>query len=111
MTLLSTLLTKTSNESLATYRESRDLQHIVERNFEIIGEALRRLGTHDPTVASQITDSRDIVGLRNVLIHAYDDIDPVRIWKIIEGSVPLLLAELNVLMDRLKASSNESHRL
>lgn len=95
---------KTRHESLATYRQSRDLQQIVERNLEIIGEALGRLSKHDPSIASRITDSREIIGLRNILIHAYDDIDPVRIWRIVDGSVPVLLDELETLMDAVMST-------
>jgi uncharacterized protein with HEPN domain len=64
------ILIKTSGESLATYRQNRDLQQIVERNFEIIGEALGRLRRHDPSIASQISNAAEIIALRNVLIHA-----------------------------------------
>ena len=51
-------------------KRDRRVRQLVERNFEIIGEAVRRLHRHHPTVAERISGYRKIAGLRNVLIHA-----------------------------------------
>ena len=57
------------------YLDNRMLRSAVERQFEIIGEALSQLAKIDPAVAARIPDLRRIVGFRNVLIHGYDRMD------------------------------------
>jgi uncharacterized protein with HEPN domain len=85
---------RTAGETLDGFRQDRDLRQVVERNFEIIGEAVRRLSRLDPETAHRLTDYSQMIAFRNLLIHAYDVIDPVRVWRTIEASVPLLLAEV-----------------
>jgi uncharacterized protein with HEPN domain len=74
----------------------------VERQFEIIGEAMTRLVKHDAAVAQKITDYRKISGFRNALIHGYDSIDDVTSWGIVTIKLPILRAEVDEL---LKGSS------
>ena len=56
------------------------VQAAVERKFEIIGEALNRLRNDHPEVAERIPQLRRIVDFRNFLIHAYDRVEPDRVW-------------------------------
>lgn len=69
---------------------NRLLKAAVERNFEIIGEALNRISKIDPASAERIPECRSIIGFRNVLIHGYNDIDYDRVWQIIQADVPPL---------------------
>lgn len=64
----------------------------VERNLEIIGEAVRKMLLVDPSL--QISSTRDIIGLRNILAHAYDAIEPTTLWKIIIKDLPILKDEI-----------------
>lgn len=64
----------------------------VERNLEIIGEAVRKMLLVDPLL--QISSTRDIIGLRNILAHAYDAIEPTTLWKIIIKDLPILKDEI-----------------
>ena len=66
----------TSRERFA---EDRLVRNAVERNFGIIGEALLRLERIEPAIAARISDYRAIIGLRNRLVHGYDDIDAHRL--------------------------------
>ena len=50
--------------ALADYRRERLLRQAIERNFEIIGEAMNRLALHDPATAGRITKHRRIVDSR-----------------------------------------------
>ncbi len=68
----------------------------VERNIEIIGEALNRILKVYPEIV--ISDSRKIVDTRNRIIHGYDSITPDILWLIIQRSLPLLKDEVNELL-------------
>jgi uncharacterized protein with HEPN domain len=70
----------------------------VERQFEIIGEAMSRLIKRDPTVCEKISDYRKIAGFRNALIHGYDAIDDVISWGVITRKLHALRAELDQLL-------------
>ena len=54
------------------YCKNAMLKRAVERNLEIIGEAINRVLTRDPDFGEKITGSKAMVGLRNQIIHAYD---------------------------------------
>jgi len=59
----------TANKTLDDYRGNRLLRQAVERNFEIIGEAVGRLAKLDPTTAARIGQHQRIISFRNLLIH------------------------------------------
>lgn len=68
-------------------------QRAVERELEIIGEAVNRLlKLPDPV---RISQARQIVNVRNRVIHAYDAVDKVILWGIIIKSLPILAEEVN----------------
>ena len=66
------------------------LRSAVERQFEIIGEALGQLAKLDPVLAGRIPELHCIVGFRNLLIHGYDRIDDRVVWRAIEIDLPSL---------------------
>ncbi len=76
------------------------LRSDVERQLEIIGEALNQLAKIDPDKATTITDYRRIIALRNVLVHGYARVDRQVIWNIIERSLPVLRREVDALMNQ-----------
>ena len=71
-------------------------QKAIERNIEIIGEALNRILKVSPDIA--ISDSRKIVDTRNRIIHGYDSITPDILWLIIKRSLPILQNEVSELL-------------
>ena len=66
----------------------------VERQFEIVGEALGKLLKLDSATASRITEYRRIISFRNVLIHGYDAVSNDVVWDIVETKLPVLLQEV-----------------
>jgi uncharacterized protein with HEPN domain len=63
----------TRGKSFSDFDSDLVLRSAVERQFEILGEALNRLNRLDATLAARIPDLRQIVAFRNILIHGYDD--------------------------------------
>ena len=88
----------TQDRALADYQRDRLLRQAVERNFEIIGEAIKRLAQHDPLAAAGITDTGPIIAFRNILIHGYDLLDHALVWSTIEHQVPTLLREVEACL-------------
>jgi len=84
-----------SPKVFSEYEKNRQLQHAVERNLEIIGEATKRMLEIDPSI--NISNARKIVGTRNRIIHGYDDIDNTEIWSIVINSLPILKQEIGEL--------------
>lgn len=68
----------------------------VERNIEIIGEAVNRILKHDKNF--KLTNARQIIGTRNRIIHTYDKITDDLIWSIIINSLPKLKEEVADLL-------------
>src|ERR1043166_560352 len=68
--------------------------------LSIIGEAMVRLRSIEPEIASAISDAPDIIRFRNKLIHEYPEIDDSKVWDIVRNEIPLLLAEIRVLLPR-----------
>ncbi len=89
----------TVGKNLADYQRDQMLRLAVERAFTIIGEALTQLYRADAVVATRITDSRNIVGFRNILTHAYAQIDDRIVWGIVESKLPVLIREVAELMN------------
>jgi len=76
------------NKRFENYENSPMLQDAVERNLEIIGEAMNNLLMLDSSI--KITNSRRIVDARNKIIHGYDEIENSQIWGIIINHLPVL---------------------
>lgn len=70
----------------------------VERNLEIIREAINRILKADAVFLLKISDAIAIVGLRNQVIHAYDTISNETIWAILTNHLPKLKTEVNALL-------------
>ena len=93
--------TSTHGVALEQFKQDRLLRQAVERNFEIIGEAVRRLEKDDPDTAARITDYRRIIAFRNVLIHGYDVIDPAIVWSAVADDLEPLLRDVQALLESL----------
>jgi uncharacterized protein with HEPN domain len=79
------------------FLDSRLIRRAVERNFEILGEAAGRISFDFREAHSEI-DWRRIVGLRNIIIHRYEEVDPVVLWAIVVDVLPTLLTQIEGLM-------------
>jgi uncharacterized protein with HEPN domain len=69
------------------------LKRVTERQFEIIGEALRKYNAIENI--QQIDNTKKIIGLRNIIAHAYDSVDYALLWSIIKKDLPELKKEVD----------------
>jgi uncharacterized protein with HEPN domain len=88
----------TAGKTFAEFDGDIVLRSAVERQFEIVGEALAQLSRFDPAVAGKIPDIREIIAFRNVLIHGYAQIDRARVWRAVEENLPPLRTVLAALL-------------
>jgi len=81
------------------YKQNVMLKRAVERNLEIIGEAVNRIVTRDSSFVDRISNAKSIIGLRNQVIHAYDSISDENIWSILTNHLPKLKTEADTLVN------------
>lgn len=86
------------NQSMQFQNYQKDLRtkRAVERNIEIIGEAMNRILKENSEI--QISDSRKIVAVRNRIIHGYDSVSDEVIWGIVIKQLPILKAEVEKML-------------
>jgi uncharacterized protein with HEPN domain len=87
--------------TLDDYLADPMLRSAVERQFEIIGEALRQLEKTAPDLARELPELAQAIAFRNILIHGYAAIDDRTVWRIVQESLPALRARLATLLDRM----------
>ena len=87
--------------SYADYLADDLLRSGVERQFEIMGEALKQLRRHDAALAGAIREHHRIIGFRNLLIHAYATVDDAIVWNIAQEKLAPLLADVQDLLAQL----------
>jgi len=88
----------TAGKIFTDYLADEMLRAAVERQFEIIGEALAACRRVDPATAAEIPDLARIVAFRNILIHGYAAVDDKLVWGIVESGLPKLRAVLERLI-------------
>ncbi|MGQ9655614.1 MAG: HepT-like ribonuclease domain-containing protein [Thermodesulfobacteriota bacterium] len=91
--------TFTSDKTVTDYEGDALLRSAVERQFEIIGEALAQVARLDQALAARITDYRRIIAFRNILIHGYAGIDTKIVSDIEESKLPTKHREFRVLLE------------
>lgn len=93
------IATFTKDRLLAEYERDRGLRLIVERLFEILGEALNQASREDPSLEVVIPELRKIVGVRNIIAHGYDVIRDDVLWDIAVNEVPVLQEQIERVLD------------
>ena len=95
----------TSSHTLEDLRNDRGFRSAVEREMQIIGEAMMVLSKLAPAVAEVITEHARIVRLRHVLVHGYDKLDHDILWNILENKLTILQADVERLLAELDETS------
>ena len=80
----------------STFIENTQIQDSVIRRIEIIGEAARRLSDE---IKAQYPELpwKEMIGIRNLLIHEYDDVDMSIVWQTVQHNLPTLIAQLETI--------------
>ncbi len=74
------------------------LRLAVERALTIIGEALSQLAKLDAVFASRLNEHQRIIAFRNILIHAYAEVDDRIVWDVVRQKIPALLVQASSLL-------------
>lgn len=84
------------NCGFETYVADKKLRRAVERELEIIGEAVGKILQIDPE--APIDNARKIIGLRNRVIHAYDNVDNETVWGVLITHLPILKKDVDKML-------------
>ena len=93
-----TLAQFVEGKQFADYDSDLLLRSAVERQLMIVGEALSQATRMDEELAEQIEDAREIINLRNVIVHGYTVIENETIWGILKSDVPKLRDQVAQLL-------------
>ncbi len=88
----------TMDKNLHDYQSNLMLRSAVERQLMIIGEALNQAVHMQPDLCEQISEVREIVNLRNVIVHGYAVVENETIWGIVTDEVPALDKEIRKII-------------
>ncbi|WP_309387632.1 HepT-like ribonuclease domain-containing protein [Cerasicoccus frondis] len=97
LTALADLEQFTRGQIYDNFTENRLLQAAVEREIEIIGEALVRIRNLDQVLFETIPDGHRIIGMRNIIAHGYDSIDTAIVWHAATTHAPQLKPAIQAL--------------
>jgi uncharacterized protein with HEPN domain len=88
----------TQNECVDRFKEDRVFRRAIERELQIIGEAMLQLKSISPVTAAGFTEHERIIGFRHVLVHGYHELDPDIVWRVITGKLPIHRVELEAML-------------
>ncbi len=89
----------TRDKDCAAFLADDMVRAAVEREFEIIGEALRQLAQLAPEVAAKVPHLRRIIAFRNILVRGYASIDHANVWLVIQRELAPLQQTLAALLN------------
>ncbi len=93
----------TNDKTFVDYESDSMLRSAVERQFEIIGEAMTSLARIDKPAAERISYYQRIIAFRNILIHGYANVDDRLVWDVIKTNLPVLEREVDAILKEIKS--------
>lgn len=87
----------TADMSFDVFKENKQIRLAVERTFEIMGEAAKRVSAELQEKHQEIP-WRSIIGQRNVIAHEYADVDVALLWRTAIEEVPKLITQLKSIL-------------
>lgn len=89
------------NRVFEKYQSNKMLRRAVERELGIIGEAMTKINQIDPLI--NLSAKKQIIGMRNRVIHSYDNVDNEIVWGTVIRHLPILKAEIEALIKENKS--------
>jgi len=86
-----------TGRSVESFSADTQCQDAVIRRLEIVGEAARRVSAASQSTLTEIPWEQ-MIGIRNVMIHDYDDIDLLIVWDTVTKDLPPLIRQLEGLV-------------
>lgn len=94
------VLRVTKGKTVKDYENDRLFRSALERELQIIGEAMLQLDHISPETVDKISEHRNIIGFRHVLVHGYDSLDPDTVWNVVEAKIEVLLKQARELLSQ-----------
>ena len=101
------LLEYTADRALDDYIQDRGFRSAVERELQIVGEALVQLNKLAPQTAQKINEYQRIISFRHVLVHGYDSLNHDLVWYVIKNKLPTLHDEVRALLSQEDAKQDQ----
>ena len=92
------VLQLTKEKTVDDYKNDRVFRSALERELQVIGEAMLQLDHISPETVEKISEHRNIIGFRHVLVHGYDSLDPDTVWNVVEIKIEILLNQAKELL-------------
>jgi uncharacterized protein with HEPN domain len=86
------------DKTLKDYQSNLMLRSAVERQLMIVGEALNQAVHIQPDLSEQIGEVREIINLRNIIVHGYAVVENETIWGIVTDEIPALVKQVSKLI-------------
>ena len=88
----------TAGKTFSDYEADEILRAAVERKLAIIGEAFNQLEAADASVTQTFPELRKIVGMRNRIVHGYDNVDEELVWDVVQNRLPALQQKAETIL-------------
>jgi uncharacterized protein with HEPN domain len=89
-----------AGKTFSDYQADDMLRSAIERKLGIIGEAFVKLEEADPAQVEQFPELRKIVGMRNRIVHGYDNLDEELVWDVVQNRLPALQKQVENLLEQ-----------
>ena len=89
----------TRDATFVDYEINDMMRSAVERQFEVIGEAISQHARIEPEIAEAISEHRRIIAFRNILIHGYADVDSRLVWDVVQTRLTQLRTDVTGMLE------------
>ena len=86
-----------SHISIEVFKENIDLQDATLRRLQLIGEAVKNIPSEIKKKFNNV-EWKKIAGFRDIVTHAYFDVDLDIVWDIVKNNLPLLKPQIEITL-------------